>query len=124
VPGIREALKRTRGKVAAISPIVGNAPVAGPAGILMQAHGLPCSIAGVAKAYEEFLDILICDSRDARAAEALRTNGLRVQCMQTVMRSADDKATLARETLALVSPGAAKDEPCAETASHHPDRQP
>src|SRR5947209_17934172 len=33
VPGIREALQRARGKIAAISPIVGNAPVAGPAGI-------------------------------------------------------------------------------------------
>jgi 2-phospho-L-lactate transferase len=40
VPGIHDALLRAHGKVAAISPIVGNAPVAGPAGILMQAHGL------------------------------------------------------------------------------------
>ena len=73
VPGIREALLRARGKIAAVSPIVGNAPVAGPAGILMSAQGLPCSIAGVAQAYEDFLDVLICDSRDARVAEALRT---------------------------------------------------
>ena len=53
----------------------------------MAAQGLPCSIAGVAQAYEDFLDILICDTRDARAAEALRRNGLRVQCTQTIMRS-------------------------------------
>jgi len=101
VPGIRLALTRARGKIAAISPIVGNAPVAGPAGILMQAQGLPCSIAGVAKAYEEFLDILICDTRDARSAEAVRKSGLRVQCTQTIMRSAEDKAGLAREALAF-----------------------
>ena len=55
VPGIRDALTRARGKIAAVSPIVGNAPVAGPAGILMAAQGLPCSIAGVAQAYEDFL---------------------------------------------------------------------
>ena len=103
VPGIREALQRARGKIAAISPIVGNAPVAGPAGILMQAQGWPCSIAGVAQAYQEFLDILICDSRDARAAEALRQNGLRVQCTQTIMRTSDDKAALAREVLSFVA---------------------
>ncbi|HUO16440.1 MAG TPA: 2-phospho-L-lactate transferase [Verrucomicrobiae bacterium] len=101
VPGIREALERARGKIAAVSPIVGNAPVAGPAGILMQAQGLPCSIEGVAKAYEEFLDVLICDSRDARAAEGVRKSGLRVQCTQSIMRSAEDKATLAREVLAV-----------------------
>ena len=110
VPGIREALMCSRGKVAAISPIVGNAPVAGPAGILMAAQGLPCSIAGVAQAYEDFLDVLICDTRDARAAETLRQNGLRVQCTQTIMRSADDKAALAREVLSsVVSPVALND---------------
>jgi LPPG:FO 2-phospho-L-lactate transferase len=104
VPGIREALLRARGKIAAISPIVGNAAVAGPAGILMQAQGLPCSIAGVAQAYEDFLDILICDSRDARAADVLRKDGLRVQCTQTIMRTAEDKAALAREVLAFACP--------------------
>ncbi|MHB8215803.1 MAG: 2-phospho-L-lactate transferase [Candidatus Sulfotelmatobacter sp.] len=100
VPGIREALHSARGKVSAVSPIVGNAPVAGPAGILMTAQGLPCSIAGVAKAYEDFLDLLVCDTRDARAAETLRKNGLRVQCAQTIMRSSDDRAALARTVLA------------------------
>jgi LPPG:FO 2-phospho-L-lactate transferase len=104
VPGIHGALLGACGKVAAVSPIVGNAPVAGPAGILMQARGLPCSIAGVARAYEGFLDVLVCDTRDARAADLLRNNGLRVECTQTIMRSDDDKAALAREVLALVAP--------------------
>ena len=103
MPGIREALQRARGKIAAISPIVGNAPIAGPAGILMAAQGLPCSIGGVAQAYEDFLDFLICDTRDARTAEALRKNGLRVQCTQTIMRSSEDKAALAREVLSFVA---------------------
>jgi LPPG:FO 2-phospho-L-lactate transferase len=105
VPGIRDALVRARGKVAAVSPIVGNAAVAGPAGILMTAQGLPCSIAGIAKAYEDFLDLLICDTRDARAAEALRASGLRVQCTQTIMRTAEDKAALARTVLSFTRSG-------------------
>ncbi len=114
VPGIREALRGARGKVAAVSPIIGNAAVAGPAGILMTAQGLPCSIAGVAKAYEDFLDILICDARDARAAEALRGSGLRVQCAQTMMRSADDRAALAQSVLALTMPASRSDGPLGE----------
>jgi LPPG:FO 2-phospho-L-lactate transferase len=116
VPGIREALLQARGKIAAISPIVGNAAVAGPAGILMAAQGLPCSVAGVAQAYEDFLDVLICDSRDAREAEALRQKGLRVQCTQTIMRSAEDKAALAREALAFVSSGLLREEPAADSS--------
>ena len=114
VPGIREALVRARGKIAAVSPIVGNAPVAGPAGILMASQGLPSSIAGVAQAYEDFLDVLICDTRDARAADAIRKGGLRVQCTQTIMRSSDDKAALAREALTVVSGSLLKDEPAAD----------
>ncbi|HMD76848.1 MAG TPA: 2-phospho-L-lactate transferase [Terracidiphilus sp.] len=113
VPGIRDALLRARGKIAAVSPIVGSAAVAGPAGILMAAQGLPCSIAGVAQAYEDFLDVLICDVRDTRAADALREKGLRVQCTQTIMRSPEDKAALAREVLACVSGNMLQDEPAA-----------
>ncbi len=123
VPGIRDALTRARGKIAAVSPIVGNAPVAGPAGILMEAHGLPCSIAGVAQAYEDFLDILVCDSRDARAADSLRQNGLRVQCAQTIMRSADDKATLAREVLSYLSTDSSRAAPTTNTSFRRLDPQ-
>jgi LPPG:FO 2-phospho-L-lactate transferase len=125
VPEVREALRSARGKVAAISPIIGNAPVAGPAGILMAAQGLSCSIAGVAKAYEDFLDILICDTRDARAAEDLRKKGLRVQCTQTIMRSAEDRAALARTALSFVigelpSDARVPEKPAARTASDQP----
>jgi len=120
VPGIREALRSARGKVAAVSPIVGNAPVAGPAGILMAAQGLPCSIAGIAKAYEDFLDLLICDTRDIRAAEALRRAGLRMQCTQTIMRSAEDRAALARTVLSSTSSGAVAGESTARAASEQP----
>ena len=110
VPGIRDALLRAQGKIAAISPIVGNAAVAGPAGILMQAQGLPCSVAGIVEAYADFLDVLVCDNRDARAADLLRSNGFAVECAQTVMRSAEDKARLAREVLSSVCPDALKDQ--------------
>jgi LPPG:FO 2-phospho-L-lactate transferase len=122
VPGIRDALLQARGKIAAVSPIVGNAPVAGPAGILMAAQGWPCSIAGIAQAYEDFLDVLICDTRDARAAESLRQTGLRVQCTQTIMRNADDKAALAREALTYVTGGLLKDEPAASGGFRRLDR--
>jgi LPPG:FO 2-phospho-L-lactate transferase len=120
VPGIREAMLKAQGKIVAVSPIVGGAPVAGPAGILMEAQGLPCSIAGVAKAYEDFLDLLIVDTRDSKAAEQLRKNGPRVQSAQTVMRTAEDKAALARTVLSLVSSGLYSSEPTAGAASELP----
>ena len=105
VPGIREALRATPATVAAISPLIGDTPISGPAGVLMAAQGYPVSIAGVAQAYEDFLDLLIVDLRDAEAAKKLTRPGLRVHCASIVMRTADDKAKLARTVLALLAAG-------------------
>lgn len=101
VPGIREALRETRATVSAVSPIIGTAAVSGPAGILMAAQGLPVSIAGVAQAYHDFLDILIADVRDSASAGQLIQSGFRVHCTNIIMNTADDKAELARTVLTL-----------------------
>jgi 2-phospho-L-lactate transferase/gluconeogenesis factor (CofD/UPF0052 family) len=74
----------------------------------------------VAQAYEDFLDLLVVDTRDFKAAEQLRTNGPRVQCTQTVMRTADDKAALARTVLSLVCGGLYSGEPTAGATSELP----
>jgi LPPG:FO 2-phospho-L-lactate transferase len=100
VPGIREALQQARARIAAVSPIVAGAAVAGPAGILMAAQGLPVSVAGVAQAYHDFLDLLVVDVRDADAAEQLRQTGLKVHVAKTMMRTAEEKAELAAAVLA------------------------
>jgi LPPG:FO 2-phospho-L-lactate transferase len=102
VPGIREALHKTKGRIAGVSPIVAGEAVAGPAGILMAAQGLPVSVAGIAQAYHDFLDMLIVDVRDAEAADELRKSGLRVQVAKTVMRTSEDKADLASAVLTAV----------------------
>ncbi len=67
VPGIREALRNARAPVAAVSPIVGEAAVSGPAAQLMQMKGWPSTVAGVAQAYEDFLDVLVIDNVDGEA---------------------------------------------------------
>jgi LPPG:FO 2-phospho-L-lactate transferase len=103
VPGIREALRKTSATVAAISPIIGDAPVSGPAGILMASQGLPVSIAGVAQGYEDFLDVLIADLHDTEAATRLNRPGLRVHCTNTIMKTSGDKTKLARTVLAVLT---------------------
>ncbi len=103
VPGVRDALQKTKGRIAAVSPIVGGEAVAGPAGILMTSQGLPVSIAGVAEAYHDFLDVLVVDVRDTQAAEELRQTGVRVHVAKTIMQTAEDKANLASEVLWAVA---------------------
>ena len=95
VPGIRDALRRCAAPVAAVSPVVGGAAVSGPAGKLMEMMGWPCSIAGVAKAYEDFLDVLVVDDADEHEAARLRSESMRVESTRTIMRSDEDKRALA-----------------------------
>jgi LPPG:FO 2-phospho-L-lactate transferase len=104
VPGIREALETTAANVVAVSPIIGKAAVSGPAANLMIAQGLPVSIAGVAKAYGDFLDILIADDSDAADAIRLSTDQLQVHCTNILMRDAEDRTRIAHTTLALACP--------------------
>jgi LPPG:FO 2-phospho-L-lactate transferase len=60
--GVRDALI---GKlVIGISPFIGNAPVSGPAGILMEARGYTPDSHGVAALYDDLLTHFIQDIRD------------------------------------------------------------
>ena len=101
VPGIREALRESRARIVAVSPIVGGAAVSGPAGILMQAQGLPVSIAGVAEYYHDFLDLLVADVLDQTLADELEKSGTRVHCTRTIMRTAEHRLALAQDVLRL-----------------------
>jgi 2-phospho-L-lactate transferase/gluconeogenesis factor (CofD/UPF0052 family) len=87
-----------------VSPIIGKAAVTGPAANLMVAQGLEVSIAGVAKAYEGFLDILLADDSDAAAAQSLTSDSLQVRCTNIIMRDTEDKTRIARSALALACP--------------------
>lgn len=98
VPGIVDALRETVAPVVAISPIIGNAAVSGPAGNLMRAQRLPVSIGGVVEVYRDFLDGLLIAPEDAATAGE---QGIEAPLHPTniLMRSDEDKRALAREAL-------------------------
>ena len=75
VPGIRDALLAARAPVVAISPIIGGAPVKGPADRLLRGLGHEVSARGVAALYGELLDGYVLDTRDA--AQLRRRRGAR-----------------------------------------------
>jgi LPPG:FO 2-phospho-L-lactate transferase len=100
VPGIRDTLRQTAAPVLAISPIVGENAVSGPAGALMAAQGLPVSASGVAQTYADFLNILIVDSCDAKLS---RPPGLQVHATNIIMKSDEDKIELGRAVLSVLT---------------------
>ena len=99
IKNVRKALRETRAKVVAISPIVGGAPIKGPADKLMQGLGLEVSAYSVAHLYRDFLDIFIIDHMDQAERERIEELGLRVIVTNTIMKSLRDKVRLAKVTL-------------------------
>jgi LPPG:FO 2-phospho-L-lactate transferase len=99
VPGIGEALASTRAPVVGVSPIIGGAPVSGPAGRLMQARGLEVSPLGVAAAYTPWLRALLIDDQDRALADALAARGVRAVVTDVMMPDHAREQALARRVL-------------------------
>ena len=99
VPGVGEALHGARAPRVAVSPIIGDAPVSGPAGALMRARGLPVSPLGVAAAYRPWLTALVVDESDHARAGELREAGVVPIVAPTLMTDHEREVDLARRIL-------------------------
>ena len=99
--GLRERLACFSGTRVAVSPIVGNDAVRGPAGRIMAGLGHEVSVVGVARAYREFCDVLVIDRQDEALAPAVADVGLRPVVTNTIMNSLQDRVDLARTILSL-----------------------
>lgn len=104
VPGLVEALRATEATVVAVSPIVGGDAVSGPAGRLMASAGLPVSAAGVARAYADWLDVLVFDERDRAMAPEIERTGVRPVAAPTIMSGREAEVALARRVLDALPP--------------------
>ncbi|MBI4271442.1 MAG: 2-phospho-L-lactate transferase [Candidatus Rokubacteria bacterium] len=96
VPGVVDALAAARGRVVAVSPIVGGTAVSGPAADLMRVRGLPVSPLGVARAYAPWLRRLVIDRRDAANVGALADAGVEAIVGDTLMTDQAREIALAR----------------------------
>ena len=102
VPGIRKALKETRARIFAVSPIIQGMPVSGPAHKLMAGVGMEVSALGVAQAYGDFLDGILIAPEDKGLRPRIEELGIRAVPAQIRMDSLSDKRRLARELLDLI----------------------
>lgn len=98
---IREAIAAAGVPVVAVSPIVGGAPIKGPADRLLRAVGARVSASGVADFYGDLLTGFVLDSRDAAELPAVRARGIEAVAVDTIMRNPERAAELARAVLRL-----------------------
>ncbi|MCS5637245.1 MAG: 2-phospho-L-lactate transferase [Myxococcota bacterium] len=101
VPGIAEALAESSAPVVAVSPIVGGAPVKGPASQLLRGIGVEVSALGVARHYNPWIDGFVLDQRDAELEDAIGKLGLATRVTDSMMVDAEAAAKLAGAALDL-----------------------
>ena len=102
VAGVREALRETEARVAAVSPIVGGRALKGPADRMLRDQGMEASAVSIARLYEDFLDVLVIDETDEALAPEIEALGVDVVVTDTIMKSMAKKSALARTVLAAL----------------------
>ncbi len=103
VPGIRQALRDCRGKVTAISGIVGGKALKGPADRLLHELGYESSVVGVARLYSDISSKLVIDEIDKEDRKKVEQEGVECVVTNTIMESPVLAASLCRTVLGLRS---------------------
>lgn len=96
IEAYREALLKARVPRVAVSPIIGGAAVKGPAAAMLASLGHECSSVGIARFYRDVIDVLLIDEVDAHLADAIKALGIEPIVAPTLMRTEDDRSTLAQ----------------------------
>jgi LPPG:FO 2-phospho-L-lactate transferase len=99
ISGMRELLRKRGAPVIAVTPIVGGKALKGSAGKMMRELGREPSPRAVAIEYLRLIDGFVIDHEDAALVESVRSLGMAVQPAATVMRSAEDRVSLASAVL-------------------------
>ena len=100
--GVDEILAARRGRVVAISPIVGGAALKGPADRMLVELGFEASVAAVARLYAPIASALVIDPADADLVPAVESAGVRAVVTPSVMETPTIARDLARATLDAV----------------------
>lgn len=101
LPGVRDAIRQAKAPAVAVSPIIGGAPVKGPADRLLRGLGVEVSAVGVAGLYRDLVAGYVMDERDAPRAAEVEALGLRVRAVDSLMRNPEVATDLARTALEL-----------------------
>ena len=99
LPGVREALRARRTRVAAVSPIIAGRSMRPPAAELLAGLGHEVSALGVARLYQDVARVFVLDRQDEALAPQVGELGLAPLVTDTVMRDVAAKESLARAAL-------------------------
>jgi LPPG:FO 2-phospho-L-lactate transferase len=101
IRGMKKLLATQKHKVVAISPIVGDSAVSGPATKYMTALSIENSPYGVAKYYSKFIDGFVISKSDGLISQKIRSLNLNVYETDIIMKNNEAEKRLASYLLNL-----------------------
>jgi LPPG:FO 2-phospho-L-lactate transferase len=102
IRGFKKALVAEREKIVAVSPLIGNSAISGPAVKYMTAVKLNTSPFGVAKHYSEFVTKFVISKNDGDSSRRIISLGMKVYETDILMKSSYDENRLASYLLTQV----------------------
>lgn len=103
LPIIRKELESKKDSVIAVSPIVGNSPLSGPASKYMQVMGMESSPFGIATYYKDIASNLVISRMDDEYQYKINKLGINVYKTNIVMQNLQDEITLSNYILSNFS---------------------
>ena len=99
IPGFRERLNSSKAIKIAISPLISGKAIKGPADKIMLSLGMCSDSYGIANFYKNFIDIMVIDTKDRSLYESIKSLGLRVETLNTLMKTKKDKINLSKAVI-------------------------
>jgi LPPG:FO 2-phospho-L-lactate transferase len=99
---LRKELTQNRTKVVAVSPLIGEKAVSGPAVKYMKALGLESSPVGVARFYSDFAGTFVISKGDHHLAPRIESLDMHVYETNITIKSRQDEIKLGRRVLSRV----------------------
>jgi LPPG:FO 2-phospho-L-lactate transferase len=87
IKGIRKELSKIKRKVVAISPLIGENAISGPAAKYMQAAGIESNAYGLAKMYSDVCSNIIVDTKDKALVKKIQSLDMKVYETKITMKN-------------------------------------
>ena len=99
---LKEELMEQRERVIAISPVIGNKAISGPAGKYLKAKGIESSAKGIAKFYSQLISKIVIDNSDSDMSKEINKIGSSLET-NILMNNAKEEKRLARLILRVMN---------------------
>lgn len=105
IPSIRKELELRKKEVVAVSPIVGNKALSGPASKYLLAMGIESSPVGIASFYSDISSNLVISESDKEYENRIQRNGVDAYKTNIIMENEQDEIRLSNYILKIFKNG-------------------